>query len=152
MKCWIFVAVIFLTSLARAADLAALKAELMKADQDFNALSAQGGPPAAFLSNISPDGVFLGLGPDLKGEAAVKAQYGSFPKEMSLHWAPLFADVAASGDLGYTVGSFELSRPGTQGGPPVVVTGRYVTIWKRQADGTWKFVLDGGNEDKPKKK
>ncbi|MBI4420961.1 MAG: DUF4440 domain-containing protein, partial [Gemmatimonadetes bacterium] len=56
------------------------------------------------------------------------------------------ADVAASGDLGYTVGLFQ-SRRLDAAGKPVVGTGKYVTIWRKQADGSWKAMLDLGVAD-----
>ena len=56
-----------------------------------------------------------------------------------IRWKPLRADVAASGDLGYTWGVAE-SGPGKTG--PFKPYGIYVTIWKRQTDGKWKFVYD----------
>jgi ketosteroid isomerase-like protein len=56
-----------------------------------------------------------------------------------IRWKPLGADVSDSGDLGYTWGVAE-SGPGKDG--PFKPYGIYVTIWKRQADGKWKFVYD----------
>jgi ketosteroid isomerase-like protein len=152
MKIFIRV-VLFLAcvSFLRAADLAALKAELIKADTDFCALAAKDGASAAFLANIDQNGSLLVFGQDFHGAAAVKELYADFPKEAVLRWKPLLAEVATSGDLGYTTGTYELSLPGANGAAPRARTGKYVTIWKRQSDGTWKFVLDGGNPDPPKK-
>jgi ketosteroid isomerase-like protein len=65
-----------------------------------------------------------------------------------LTWQPTRADVSRSGDLGYTVGSFERKSSDPQGNP-AVRRGKYVTIWKKQADGNWKVVVDIGNLDQP---
>ena len=72
------------------------------------------------------------------GGAKVKAEAGKARPNV-IRWKPLRADVAASGDLGYTWGVAE-SGPGKEG--PFKPYGIYVTIWKRQADGKWKFVYD----------
>ena len=59
----------------------------------------------------------------------------------ALSWTPTKADVAASGDMGNTAGTYEM----TMGG--VTEKGRYVTSWKKQADGTWKVTDDIFNAD-----
>jgi ketosteroid isomerase-like protein len=53
-----------------------------------------------------------------------------------------YADISASGNLGYTYGLFNIHT--TSGN--LLGRGKYITIWKKQTDGTWKYVLDGGNE------
>lgn len=63
-----------------------------------------------------------------------------------LVWEPIAADMASSGDLGYTRGKFDYyTAPGEDGetrlGP---FKGYYTSIWKKQADGSWKWVFDGG--------
>jgi ketosteroid isomerase-like protein len=56
-----------------------------------------------------------------------------------LMWEPAFADISRSGDLGYTTGPWE-NRHSISDTPRAY--GQYVTIWKKQPDGTWKFVLN----------
>ncbi len=57
-------------------------------------------------------------------------------------WKPKGANVAASGDLGYTYGVYEIHTSAQD----TVLYGTYVSIWKKQQNGKWKFVLDSGNE------
>jgi ketosteroid isomerase-like protein len=57
----------------------------------------------------------------------------------TLSWKPVGADVAASGDLGYTWGNWKYQAPDT------AYYGNYFTAWKKQKDGRWKVALDGGN-------
>jgi len=64
-----------------------------------------------------------------------------------LTWQATSAYVAEAGDLGYTIGTYELSFE--QDGAPVVDVGKYVTIWKKQADGSWKVLVDCFNSDAP---
>ncbi|MDP9268797.1 MAG: DUF4440 domain-containing protein [Acidobacteriota bacterium] len=62
---------------------------------------------------------------------------------LSITWKPEI--VEASGGLGYTTGPFEI-RVKQAGGTEVITRGRYVTIWRRKADGSWKAAIDIGNQ------
>jgi ketosteroid isomerase-like protein len=57
--------------------------------------------------------------------------------ERNLYWAPSFAGIASSGDLGFTTGpaSYDATRT------PAI---QYFTVWRRQPDGSWKWIYDGG--------
>ena len=57
--------------------------------------------------------------------------------DRSLYWAPAFAGIARSGDLGFTTGGFSVDESRT-------LRGQYFTVWQRQADGGWKWIYDGG--------
>lgn len=61
------------------------------------------------------------------------------PSTKLISWEPRFVDVANSCDLGYTWGNWKLATPDT------AYYGNYFTVWKKQKDGSWKHVLDGGN-------
>jgi len=65
-------------------------------------------------------------------------------KTNHLTWTPLGADMSASGDLGYTYGTYEFVAR-DKDGKAVVDHGKYTSIWKKQKDGSWKVVLDMGN-------
>ncbi|HYX68193.1 MAG TPA: nuclear transport factor 2 family protein [Terriglobales bacterium] len=78
-------------------------------------------------------------------------------------WAPLFQDpnrsivwspevVEASGNLGYTTGPFEVHVKQADGSDSIVLQGRYITIWRRHADGSWKATLDIGSNAPPPQK
>jgi len=124
-----------------------IKIEVLAADTEFNARSEKNGPEIAFLAAIAPEGVIPGQ--DERGPAAVRALYRDFPKGGRLSWSPISAEASASGDLAYTLGRYELQLP-TPAGAKLVRTGSYVTIWRRQVDGGWKFVLDSGHPDAPR--
>ena len=71
-----------------------------------------------------------------------KSYDSSFDKSHDTHaisWYPLAAEVAASFDLGYTWGNWKYAAIDT------TMYGNYFTVWKKQADGSWKVKLDGGN-------
>ena len=63
---------------------------------------------------------------------------------MSLTWTPVKAEMAASGDLGYTYGTF-VFKANEKDGNPVTHYGKYTTVWKKQREGTWRVALDMGN-------
>lgn len=90
----------------------------------------------AFLSYIADDGVLFRPGP-VNGRTALEGQAANRDR---LDWRPIYADIAASGDLGFTTGPWTF-RPEAGGAPAF---GHFVTVWKRQPDGSWRFVADIG--------
>lgn len=73
------------------------------------------------------------------GKTALEKYWSGQPDTKNITWRPFKAEVAASGDLGYTLGYWKYA------GKDTTTYGNYYTIWKKQADGKWKFVVDGGN-------
>ena len=65
-----------------------------------------------------------------------------------LNWSANFSDVSDSGDLGYSIGAFEMTVDGPDG-TPITRNGKYTTVWKKQKDGKWKAVADMFNFDNP---
>ena len=84
-------------------------------------------------------------GPLIQGKVEIAKGMGFLDdKNNRLLWTPVGADISASGDLGYTYGTFEFhSRD--KDGKATVEHGKYTSIWKLQKDGSWKVVLDMGN-------
>lgn len=64
-----------------------------------------------------------------------------------LTWRPIFATISRSGDLGYTTGPWELRK--TKGDPNPAAFGHYITVWRKDPDGVWKVVVDGGVDHSP---
>ena len=125
-------------------DLAAMKAELLRVDEEFSAAAQKLGVGEAFLRYAAADAVMLPENQNaVKGLDGIRQQFAGFPPGATLVWKPFHSDVAASGDLGYTLGTFEL-RGRSADGQPSVRYGKYCSVWKRQADGTWKWVVDVG--------
>lgn len=142
-KLLVVMGVLLAGSIGRAADAAGLTAELIKTEGQFFEFALAHGFGEAVHEFIAPDGFVansLTLGRAAQGER-VKAESAKSPKRERdvIRWRPLHAEVAASGELGYTWGVAE-SAPAKEG--PFKPYGIYVTIWKRQADGQWRFVYD----------
>jgi ketosteroid isomerase-like protein len=58
-------------------------------------------------------------------------------------------EVSRSGDLGYTRGTYMLTATDPASKKAVTEKGRFVTIFRKQADGSWKAVQDINNADAP---
>jgi len=82
------------------------------------------------------------------GREAIREHLSDGPPGAVLTWKPLEAKVSRAGDLGHTYGTYELRFSGADGKLQIRY-GKYVSIWKRQIDGTWKFVVDIGNASPP---
>jgi ketosteroid isomerase-like protein len=118
--------------------------ELMSADSAFSAQASKVGILQAFLDVATPETKVLSESG--KGFDAVRSEFKGLPPSATLAWKPSFAAASATGDLGYTWGRYEYKDKAPDG-KPIVETGTYVTVWRRQADGSWKVVLDGGTTD-----
>jgi len=127
----------------------ALKAELAKMEDAFCAMAREKGNLAAFEHFAAPDVAFIDTDPrQYRGLEAVRRRMGPDRPGVSLTWSALFTDVSDDGTLGYNYGRYEYRAPGTDGNE-VVRTGFFLTIWKRQPDGTWRYVMDNGAPDRP---
>ena len=108
---------------------------------------ARGG--AAFADWFAEDGVALGNGAaPLIGKVAIQKSANWDPKVYQLTWTLTDAMMGPSGDMGYTWGHFEGHSKDVNRNP-ITVTGRYITIWRKQADGQWKVALDAGANEPP---
>lgn len=140
-----------LVLLASSAAFAGAKEDMIAADRAFAAMSLEKGAHAAFLAYMTDDvRLFDGEHPPIIGKAAVMDYYAKTPEsaDEKLDWSPIEADASAAGDFGTTRGTWVYTAKKPDGGE-AKVTGYYVTGWKRQTDGTYKFNLDIGGADKP---
>ncbi len=121
--------------------------EIREADQNFSILSEKQGMAKAFTTYASNDVVKLNENaPPTVGFDSLRAQMARLPRNgPTLTWQPLKVDAALSGEMGYSFGQWMLTKRDSAGRPSVQ-HGVYVTVWKRQRNGQWQFVLDGGNQ------
>lgn len=113
-------------------------ASLVTAERAFASSAATEGLRAAFLEYLAETSIVFAPGPTdgRKRYEAIK------PGPALLSWEPVHAEVSAAGDLGYTTGPWEFRRNGAGGDPDA--RGDYVSVWRRQDDGSWRVVLDVG--------
>lgn len=113
-------------------------ASLVAAERAFAQTSVDSGYKAAFLSVLAADSTVYQPGP-VNGREAVSA--GEEPPFV-LSWYPVTADIAASGDLGFTTGPYTVTPKDpaeTRRG-----SGHYTSVWRRLPTGAWELVVDLG--------
>jgi uncharacterized protein (TIGR02246 family) len=88
--------------------------------------------------------------PAIQGKASARSMWqGMFTVPgFGGGWKVTKVEVARSGDLAYVTGSYELSES-DPGGKPSTDKGKYLEVWKKQADGNWKCIVDMFNSDLP---
>jgi ketosteroid isomerase-like protein len=88
--------------------------------------------------------------PKATGKSAItKATASAFAiPDFKLEWRPDQIAVARSGELGYTSGTYTWTFKDASG-KPAADKGKYLTVWKRQQDGSWKVLFDMFNTDQP---
>ena len=129
-----------------AVDLQAERSALMKAGE---ALFKSHEDLDEFVTFWADDAIFMpDDAPAARGDSIRTTwdQLISMPG-FNLEWRATSAQGAEAGDIGYTIGTYELTVE--QDGAPMVTIGKYVTLWKKQADGSWKVVVDCFNADSP---
>lgn len=137
--------------LAAAPDREKVRSEVAGMEDAFCAMAQEKGILAAFEHFAAPDVAFIDTDPrQYRGIAAVRARLGPDQPGATLKWSATFTDVSEDGTLGYNYGRYE-SRRTSPDGKESVHTGWFLTIWKRQPDGTWKYVMDTGAPDRPAK-
>jgi ketosteroid isomerase-like protein len=113
------------------------------------AKAVETGGGQAFGAWFADDAVTLNNGkPAVLGRTAIAAQAQWDPKTYQLTWTPQGAQMGPSNDMGFTWGHYEGHSKDKNGGP-VVITGRYFTVWKKLPDGTWKVALDASADEPP---
>jgi len=110
-------------------------APIVAAERAFAADAPSMGIAGSFNKWSVPEAIVIGGGQAQRiGEA-----YPDGPRpadEPLLEWWPNFAGIARSGDLGFTTGGVAVNGRRT---------GHYFTVWKKQPDGSWRWVYDGGS-------
>ena len=120
------------------------KQEIVDTERAFAAMAKAEGIPEAFLAYAAEEAVLMRNNSLVTGKEEMAAFFeNQSPRtgQISLNWEPDFVDVAGSGDLGYTYGKFVFSMTDSTG-VTRENTGVFHTVWKRQPDGSWKFVWD----------
>jgi ketosteroid isomerase-like protein len=139
------------TTQLQAVDPVTATRQMRSADSAFAALSVAHGAAPAFYQYAAPQAISLGSGKDFViGPAAIRDdQAAGAVAGQTLDWTPVAGGAGASGDLGWTVGEFRFTAP--QEGKTLTVAGKYLTIWSRMPDGSWRYVADGGSGSAPPK-
>jgi uncharacterized protein (TIGR02246 family) len=105
----------------------------------------------AVVSYYSDDASLLPPGePTITDKEAIRKAWEGLltAPNSSLHWDATKVEVARSGDLAYSQGTYEMMFDDAKG-KPLVDRGKYLEVWKKQVDGSWKAVSDAFSSDTP---
>jgi len=113
---------------------------MREAERNFARASVMIGRNASFAENFADESAIF-TGRWITNGKQYSKEGKSSP--IVLKWEPEFMDISASRDFGISTGPWEVQeyRPNT----PPLSTGYFLTVWKRQPDGVWKVILDGGS-------
>jgi ketosteroid isomerase-like protein len=115
---------------------------MVETERAFAKMSEEQGVRPAFMSFIADDGILF-RPTAVKGKQwMMEHPLPPSEKRPLLSWQPTFADIALAGDMGYTTGPWEFKADINDTKP--VAFGNFLTVWKRQPNGSWKFAIDLG--------
>ena len=116
--------------------------EMVKTEQAFSKMAEEKNTRDAFMAFIADDGLLFRPGAVNGKKWMIEHPVPPSDKKPLLAWQPNFAGMSASGDMGFTTGPWEF-KPDIKDAKPAGY-GHFVTVWKKQADGSWKWVVDIG--------
>jgi len=119
--------------------------ELLEADRAFDRVTAERGLDG-WMSCFAEDAQLNAPAGPLRGKAALREHYSKMfaQRDFSIRWTPYHAEASKDGTLGFTLGTAVISWTDDKH-QSVKRNGRYLTVWRKEADGTWRAVTDIGN-------
>jgi len=115
---------------------------MVETEQTFSKTAAEKSTRDAFMAFIADDGLLFRPGAVNGKQWMLAHPVPPSEKRPLLAWQPAFADMSSAGDLGFTTGPWEFKNDIKDEKPAGY--GHFVTLWKKQPDGSWKFVVDLG--------
>jgi uncharacterized protein (TIGR02246 family) len=106
------------------------------------------------VSHYADDAILMETGmPAMKGKEAIRSGLRVFlaDKNLALTFAPTGVEASKGGDLAHSYGTYTATMTDAETGNPVTETGKYVCVYRKQSDGSWKSILDINNPDAPAK-
>lgn len=116
--------------------------ELADSERAFAAFTVREGFRAGFIKFFADDGIGFGPHPQRTKEVLQKRPAETGPRTLIFNWQPMFGDISADGDMGYTTGPVLFMPQGENAKPPW--HGIYFSVWEKQTDGQWKVAVDMG--------
>ena len=132
-------------------DPAAESSKLAQRDADWSSASFEGKDIDRIVSYWSDDAHVLQPGlPPIDGKAAIRAFVTASLKipGFKIHWVSDKPVLSPDGTMAYMLGNVETTAPGANG-TLQSTHGRGVTVWRRDADGVWRCVVDISNDAPP---
>src|SRR5204863_805957 len=135
----------------RGFDPATEQAKLLRRDAEWADLASAGKDVEKIVSYWTDDAVLIFPGqPVLEGKAAIRAYVAESLNTpgFRIHWVSEKPVFSSDGKLAYMRGKNEVTAPGPNGAPTTVHL-RGISIWRLDADGRWRCVVDISNEEPP---
>jgi len=120
-----------------------LRSEIATAEAEFEKMAAEKGIAEAFWFFADSNAVIKRDNDSLiHGKEGIRKFYSAdYFKAATVKWSPDFIDVSETGDIAYTYGKYRWQSRDSSGNVNEA-TGIFHTVWKRQNDGSWKYVWD----------
>ncbi len=115
---------------------------MVETERAFARMSEEKGTREAFAAFIADEGILFRPTAVLGKKWMQENPLPPSTTRPLLAWQPIFAFVSSAGDLGYTTGPWQYKKDIKDAQPTAF--GNFMTVWKKQADGSWKFALDLG--------
>jgi uncharacterized protein (TIGR02246 family) len=131
----------------RAADEKAIRDTEAQWVKDYQAKDVEKG-----VAHYADDASLLMPGmPIMTGKDTIKGAFKAFLADpaFALDFSAAKVEVSKGGDIGYTQGAYTMTMTDPKTKKPVTEKGKYVTVYKKQADGSWKAIEDMNNADAP---
>lgn len=126
--------------LAQEPDSSSALFQMREAERNFARASVMRGRNASFIENIADEAIIFANGWLTNGKQFWKDQK---VRPLVLRWEPEFMVIADSRDFGISTGPWEVQEYRPYTAP--LATGYFLSVWKKQADGTWQVILDAGS-------
>jgi ketosteroid isomerase-like protein len=135
------------------ADLAKIAADLKAGEAQWN-LDLAAKDAARDAAHYADDATVMAPGfAPMRGKATIEATMGQVMKDpnFSLAFAPDIVAVSPSGEMAYSQGHFTESESDAKTHAKLTSTGSYVTVYRKEPDGSWKAVEDIATPGAPAK-
>ena len=138
-------------SVVQQTDPTAVRASIESANARFLAALQKGDTATALLSYTDDAVVMMPNDKAWTGRDAIAKGLAAFASQVTIKdGKATTSDVTLSGDIALETGTYEWNMV-PKGGKPIHDVGKYLTAWKRQADGSWRIIRDINNSDMPAK-
>ena len=102
---------------------------------------------AAATATLTQDAVLMpSNGPSIQGTTAIQA---FLEKYTETDFSVMREEIDGRGDLAYERADYAITLPAEEEETPTLFHGKYLTIWKKQADGSWLIAVNIWNFDEP---
>jgi ketosteroid isomerase-like protein len=139
---FLFILLLVPAAWAQQKELPPAQADLVETERAFAKLGFERGVRESFIAYFADDGIGFNPHPFKVKETLSRQPAPTTRPQFSLNWAPAFGDISMAGDLGYNTGPTVIEDTGPEKRP--TRHGMFFSVWKKQADGNWRVMLDLG--------